>query len=266
MIKVTAHDLNWAAQKVLSKERDLAVGAVPMNTVKSSSSSSSSFASSSSSNNDSSNGNNSNGNNGSDGSTSSTPAKNKQIDNEEGAATQSPQSPPQSPTSGWGSLFGLETAKQALVESVEWPLKHTELLNHFLGSGGGGGGNGNNGSGGGGGSGGGSGGGGSVLLYGPPGTGKTSLVRACAEATGSSLLELRATDIVHSTGEIDAPPLSPSASFLKPVCSPCTIFPLVFFSFLASVGTSERALEDAFASAHRHIAGNSLRLKKQQQG
>jgi len=44
--------------------------------------------------------------------------------------------------------------------------------------------------------------GGSVLLYGPPGTGKTTLGRACAEATGASLIELRATDVVHGTGAL----------------------------------------------------------------
>ena len=43
--------------------------------------------------------------------------------------------------------------------------------------------------------------GGSVLLYGPPGTGKTTLGRACAKATGATLIELRATDVVHGTGE-----------------------------------------------------------------
>jgi hypothetical protein len=42
--------------------------------------------------------------------------------------------------------------------------------------------------------------GGSVLLYGPPGTGKTTLARACARATGATLIELRAPDVVHGTG------------------------------------------------------------------
>lgn len=96
---------------------------------------------------------------------------------------------------GWLSVVGLAGAKGALEENLEWPARHPRLLRHFLGSGAGG---------------------GSVLLYGPPGTGKTSLARAAAAATGSFLLELRATDVVHSI-----------------------------------VGTSERALENAFAAARR---------------
>jgi hypothetical protein len=81
---------------------------------------------------------------------------------------------------GWEGVVGLGEAKQALVESLEWPQAHRELLDHFLGAGAGA---------------------GSVLLFGAPGTGKTSLARAAAAAMGATLLELKATDVVHSTGD-----------------------------------------------------------------
>lgn len=76
--------------------------------------------------------------------------------------------------------------------------------------------------------------GGSVLLYGPPGTGKTTLARACAHATGATLVELRATDVVHGTGTPEEEEEKEEACFffnfvtyLSSCCSPsCFLFSL----------------------------------------
>lgn len=49
--------------------------------------------------------------------------------------TPSPEETPRSeaPAKGWNSVVGLNSAKAALVESLEWPTKHRRLLQHFLG-------------------------------------------------------------------------------------------------------------------------------------
>ena len=56
--------------------------------------------------------------------------------NDEGAPTPAPAAEGTSreaPEKGWNSVVGLNAAKAALVESLEWPTKHRHLLHHFLG-------------------------------------------------------------------------------------------------------------------------------------
>ncbi|QCS41969.1 AAA family ATPase [Natrinema versiforme] len=79
----------------------------------------------------------------------------------------------ESPTTDFSDVGGLETAKQTLRESVEWPLTYDRLFeetNTDPPSG--------------------------VLLYGPPGTGKTLLARALAGETDVNFVRVDGPEIV----------------------------------------------------------------------
>ncbi|BAN90334.1 cell division protein CDC48 [Aeropyrum camini SY1 = JCM 12091] len=73
----------------------------------------------------------------------------------------------------WSDIGGLEDAKQALREAVEWPLKHPEIFEKMgirppRG----------------------------VLLFGPPGTGKTLLAKAVATESGANFIAVRGPEIL----------------------------------------------------------------------
>lgn len=72
------------------------------------------------------------------------------------------------PKVSWGEVGDLEDVKQALIEAVEWPLKHPKLMSHagakpLTG----------------------------ILLYGPPGTGKTLLAKALATESGVNFISIK---------------------------------------------------------------------------
>ncbi len=77
------------------------------------------------------------------------------------------------PTVRWSDIGGLEEAKQALREAVEWPLKHPEVFEKMgirppRG----------------------------ILLFGPPGTGKTLLAKAAATESGANFIAVRGPEVL----------------------------------------------------------------------
>ncbi len=77
------------------------------------------------------------------------------------------------PAVKWDDIGGLEDAKQALREAVEWPLKHPEVFEKMgirppRG----------------------------ILLFGPPGTGKTLLAKAAATESGANFIAVRGPEVL----------------------------------------------------------------------
>ena len=77
------------------------------------------------------------------------------------------------PNVTWNSVGGLESVKQELVETIEWPIKRSDVFKKFgitppKG----------------------------VLLYGPPGTGKTLLAKAVAHETESNFILVNGPEIL----------------------------------------------------------------------
>jgi transitional endoplasmic reticulum ATPase len=106
----------------------------------------------------------------------------------------------QSPNVHWTEIGGLEEAKQELRESVEWPLKYTELFSHMnvdppKG----------------------------VLLYGPPGTGKTLLAKAVATESESNFISVKGPEFLSKwVGESEK---AVRETFRKAkMAAPCIIF------------------------------------------
>lgn len=71
----------------------------------------------------------------------------------------------------WSDIAGLESAKQALMETVVWPLLRPDLFTGLRQPPNG------------------------MLLFGPPGTGKTMLARAAATESGSNFFSIQASSI-----------------------------------------------------------------------
>ena len=79
----------------------------------------------------------------------------------------------QVPDIKWDDIGGLESAKQELIEAVEWPLKYPENFEKFgvkppKG----------------------------VLIYGPPGTGKTLLAKAVANESESNFIAIKGPELL----------------------------------------------------------------------
>ncbi|TLX77412.1 MAG: CDC48 family AAA ATPase [Thaumarchaeota archaeon] len=79
----------------------------------------------------------------------------------------------QIPNVTWDDVGGLESLKEELLESVEWPLKHKEAFEHTgvtppKG----------------------------ILLYGPPGTGKTLIAKAVAHTTESNFISIKGPELL----------------------------------------------------------------------
>ena len=79
----------------------------------------------------------------------------------------------QVPDIKWDDIGGLESAKQELIEAVEWPLKYPENFEKFgvkppKG----------------------------VLIYGPPGTGKTLLAKAVANESASNFIAIKGPELL----------------------------------------------------------------------
>ena len=76
------------------------------------------------------------------------------------------------PTVGWGDVGGLDEAKQAIIEAVEWPIKNPEKFAYMgikapRG----------------------------ILLYGPPGTGKTLIAKAVAKESNANFISVKGPEI-----------------------------------------------------------------------
>ncbi|MCQ1536211.1 CDC48 family AAA ATPase [Methanosarcina sp. KYL-1] len=76
------------------------------------------------------------------------------------------------PSVGWGDVGGLEEAKQAIIESVEWPIKRPEKFMQMgikAPKG--------------------------ILLYGPPGTGKTLIAQAVARECNANFISVKGPEM-----------------------------------------------------------------------
>ncbi|NQV00499.1 MAG: CDC48 family AAA ATPase, partial [Parcubacteria group bacterium] len=77
------------------------------------------------------------------------------------------------PNIKWSDIGGLEKAKQELIETVEWPLKHPELFEYAktkIPKG--------------------------ILLYGAPGTGKTLLAKAVASESETNFISIKGSELI----------------------------------------------------------------------
>ena len=77
------------------------------------------------------------------------------------------------PEISWNDIGGLDSVKQQIIETVEWPLKYPEKFLQFgieppTG----------------------------ILLYGPPGTGKTMLAQAVAHESEASFISVKSTELL----------------------------------------------------------------------
>ncbi len=79
----------------------------------------------------------------------------------------------QIPNVTWDDVGGLESLKEELLESVEWPLKHKEAFEHTGVTAPKG-----------------------ILLYGPPGTGKTLIAKAVAHTTESNFISIKGPELL----------------------------------------------------------------------
>ena len=112
----------------------------------------------------------------------------------------------ESPNVHWSDIGGLETVKQELKESVEWPLTYARLFQHMGATPPKG-----------------------VLLYGPPGTGKTMLAKAVATESQANFISIKGPEFLSKwVGESEkavretfrrARQASPSVVFLDEIDS-----------------------------------------------
>jgi transitional endoplasmic reticulum ATPase len=79
----------------------------------------------------------------------------------------------ETPDVGWDDIGGLEEAKGALIEAVEWPLRYGALFDRFAASPPKG-----------------------ILLDGPPGTGKTLLARAVARESEANFIAIKGPELL----------------------------------------------------------------------
>lgn len=78
------------------------------------------------------------------------------------------------PDISYEDIGGLKEEKQRLVESVEWPLDHAKVFEHFDSEAPKG-----------------------ILLYGPPGNGKTLLAKAVANASDSNFISVKGPELMN---------------------------------------------------------------------
>jgi len=79
----------------------------------------------------------------------------------------------ESPNVRWDDIGGLKEVKQALMETVEWPLKYDEIFHHMDAKPPKG-----------------------ILLYGPPGTGKTMLAKAVATESQANFISVKGPEFL----------------------------------------------------------------------
>ncbi|KAA0003167.1 MAG: CDC48 family AAA ATPase, partial [Thermoplasmata archaeon] len=106
----------------------------------------------------------------------------------------------ESPNVHWDDIGGLEEAKQALRESVEWPMKYADLFYHMDANPPKG-----------------------ILLYGPPGTGKTMLAKAVATESEANFISVKGPEFLSKwVGESEK---AVRETFRKAKqAAPCVIF------------------------------------------
>ena len=104
------------------------------------------------------------------------------------------------PQETWNDVGGLEDAKQALQEAVEWPLKYPELFDHLKAKSEKG-----------------------ILLYGVPGTGKTLLAKALAHESEANFIAVKGPEFLSKwVGESEK---AIRETFKKArAAAPCIIF------------------------------------------
>ncbi|XP_073527756.1 peroxisome biogenesis factor 6 isoform X2 [Phyllobates terribilis] len=79
---------------------------------------------------------------------------------------------PKVPSVHWADVGGLEDAKRQLLDTVQFPLEHPEMLSLGLSRSG-------------------------ILLYGPPGTGKTLLAKAVATECAMTFLSVKGPELIN---------------------------------------------------------------------
>ncbi|XP_043540674.1 peroxisome assembly factor 2-like, partial [Chiloscyllium plagiosum] len=79
---------------------------------------------------------------------------------------------PQIPTVKWQDVGGLQEVKREILDTVQLPLEHPELLTLGLRRTG-------------------------LLLYGPPGTGKTMLAKAVATECAMTFLSVKGPELIN---------------------------------------------------------------------
>ena len=106
----------------------------------------------------------------------------------------------ESPNVKWDDIGGLKEVKQALMETVEWPLKYDEIFHHMDAKPPKG-----------------------ILLYGPPGTGKTMLAKAVATESQANFISVKGPEFLSKwVGESER---AVRETFRKArQAAPCVIF------------------------------------------
>ena len=142
------------------------------------------------------------------------------------------------PAETWDDVGGLEEAKQALQEAVEWPLKYPDLFDHLDAKHEKG-----------------------ILLYGVPGTGKTLLAKALAHESDSNFIAVKGPEFLSKwVGESEK---AIRETFKKArSAAPCIIFLDEIDSIAPIRGTSEsnQVMENMVSQLLTEIDGlNSLK-------
>lgn len=106
----------------------------------------------------------------------------------------------ESPNIHWDDIGGLESVKQELQETIEWPLKFSKIYSHMRANPPKG-----------------------ILLYGPPGTGKTLLAKAVATESQANFISVKGPEFLSKwVGESEK---AVRETFRKArQASPCVVF------------------------------------------
>jgi len=106
----------------------------------------------------------------------------------------------EAPNVHWGDIGGLQSVKQELQETIEWPLKYSKIYSHMKATPPKG-----------------------ILLYGPPGTGKTLLAKAVATESEANFISVKGPEFLSKwVGESEK---AVRETFRKArLASPCVVF------------------------------------------
>ena len=124
------------------------------------------------------------------------------------------------PHVGWDDIGGLESAKQELIEAVEWPLKYPEIfktVNIKPPRG--------------------------ILLFGPPGTGKTLLAKAVASESEANFISIKGPELLSKyVGESER---AIRETFRKAKQAAPTV---IFFDEIDSIAPQRSSVSDTHVS------------------
>jgi transitional endoplasmic reticulum ATPase len=106
----------------------------------------------------------------------------------------------EAPNVRWDDIGGLQSVKQELQETIEWPLKYSKIYSHMKATPPKG-----------------------ILLYGPPGTGKTLLAKAVATESEANFISVKGPEFLSKwVGESEK---AVRETFRKArLASPCVVF------------------------------------------